>query len=274
MDHIHFYVGLKLTVLNWPKTAWKVLVHSFFYMVVYCSLFVRSVASNDDISSCSVEQLHTSVMFGYDGGSLHVPNTSVWVLVPEGAVPKGQKKEVSVTVHLSRPNDWKELRDCGHTVDLPQVQLGPTGSQFLKPVEVVIENSINDVPEDIEYEFADGDSFKTAVWKQATRENTREEAQSSAMLREPHVSYFVGKKRTHAFYMHFTFGRKKKLRNKSKWLAVTAVIKENTLGVIFYEQNSEGSVVSHSVLENLVKLVYCFKNFLYQIKCVQLNFSG
>ena len=230
-------------------------------MGAYCSLFLRSMASNDDISSCSVEELHTSAMFGYDGGSLHVPNTSVRVLVPEGAVPEGQNKEVSVTVHLCRPNDWKELRDYGHTIDLPQVQLGPTGSQFLKPVEVVIENSINDVPEDIEYEFADGDSFKTAVWKQAIRENTKEEAQSSAMLREPHVSYYVGKKYTHAFYMHFTFGRKKKLRNKSKWLAVTAVMKETTLGVIFYEPNNEGSVVSHSALESLVNLIYFFKIF-------------
>eukprot|EP00112_Aurelia_sp_Birch-Aquarium-sp1_P004430 Seg1501.7 transcript_id=Seg1501.7/GoldUCD/mRNA.D3Y31 product="Netrin receptor UNC5C" protein_id=Seg1501.7/GoldUCD/D3Y31 len=213
------------------------------------------VASNDDISSYSADELHTSVMFGYDGGSFHVPNTSVRVLVPEGAVLDGQRKEVSVTVHLSRPNDWKELRHNGQTIDLPQVQLGPTGSQFLKPIEVVIENSRNDVPEDIEYEFADGDTFETAVWKKAIRENSREKAQSSAMLKEPHVSYYVGKRNTHAFYMHFTFGRKKRLRNKSKWLAVTAVIKGNTLGVIFYEPTNEGSVLLQRRMANSIEVV-------------------
>ena len=191
-----------------------------------------------------------SKTFGYEGGDLKVEGSSVSLRVPKGAIPRGETKNIQAKVHVCQPHDWKELRESGHSVGLPQVELGPDGSTFLKPIEVIFENSPSDVPEDIVFEFAEGELDENASFQEATRANTRKDAKQTAMKVSPHVAFFAGEQNLHAFYMHFTRGRKK-AKLKEMVLKATVFMKVDDftgrtlqLIVAFYEPSAEGELVS------------------------------
>ena len=111
----------------------------------------RISSTDTDIDETRRITLTTTKTFGYEGGSLKVDCSSVSLRVPRGAIPRGETKEIQAKVHICQPHDWKELRESGYLVGLPQVELGPDGATFLKPIEVIFENSpvvisVSDVP--------------------------------------------------------------------------------------------------------------------------------
>ncbi len=190
-------------------------------------------------------------VIGKEGGMIVVQGTSVRVTIPENAI-EGEEQEIEVKVYIGQPNDWKQLKADGHAIDLPQVQLGPSGTKFNKPVEVVTQLNAYEDEEDVEYEFADGELSNSTVWLKATRASSKEKAKRLAVTEEPNVSFYVEDRYMYAYYMHFTLGRTffKRFR-KSKWLGASVYCDYRNflhgrcnLIVIFFEQTVEGKAVS------------------------------
>eukprot|EP00794_Sanderia_malayensis_P018029 gene18029-19835_t len=220
--------------------------------------------------------LETRAKIGPRGGQLKVEGSSVIVNVPKGAII-GKEQEISLKVYLGPPNDYEELERLGHTVELPLVELGPSGLRFNRPVEVVTQNSsvdpddANDEDDGIDFEYADGMFKPDTVWKKALRGSTREESIALAVEQEPHVSFFVTGGQTCAYYMHFTLGRKLLKRSSRKNLAACVYADGKhvqvssclRLGIFFYENSEEGET----------RIVIEFDQFL-NFKILQRNTSG
>ena len=226
--------------------------------------------SNYDSESEQVEAitLRNKMVFGHEGGTLDVPKSSVSIRVPKGAIALGETKEIDVKVKLCRPNDWKCMGKDGYTIDLPQVELGPNGSKFNKPIEVLFENNTAfGVQDDVLFEYTEGSIDKNSKWLPAVKCKTRKEAKSSALNVAPHVAFVAGNKYLHAFYLHFTGGRRKKKIPKYKWLQSVAYLKTGSLlglnvalKVVFYEATPEGKEVNEilfiSLFPSSVNLCY------------------
>ena len=209
--------------------------------------------------------LQATKVFGYEGGTLDVAGSSVHIKVPKGAINQDETKDINVRVTLCRPNDWKCLRDSGYTTALPQIELGPNGSQFNKPIEVLMGSSgTSYTDDDVTFEFRNGSIEDKSEWLPAVKCNSRKNAKLMAQTTVPYVSFFVCDSFLHAFYLHFTMGRQKMKIPKYKWLQTAAFVKtDNVLGgrlaikVVFYEATEEGRTVSmsHMLVVVLSKLV-------------------
>lgn len=189
--------------------------------------------------------------------------------MPKGAINKNEMKEIDVKVKIGRPNDWKELRENGYTIDLPQVELGPNGSWFNKPIELMFENA-SVIQDDVLFEFTEGCIDLESVWLPALECSSRKEAKKSALTKTPHVAFYIGEKYLHAFYLHFTGGRKKKKIPKDVWLQSAAYLKVDNLiddcfalKVVFYEQTEEGKTVSLFLALNLKLHLSCISNCIF-----------
>jgi len=201
-------------------------------------------SSSDEVKALT---LQTSGIFGYEGGTLDIAGSSVHIKIPKGAINKGEIREINAKVKLCPPNDWKSLRESGYTVDLPLVELGPNGSKFSKPIEVLFEKTTTgDSQDDATFEFTEGDINGRSKWLPAVRCNSRKDAKLSALQMAPHVSYVLSEKYLHAFYLHFTGGRKKTKIPPYKWLQAAVYAKaDDLLGdrlamkVVFYQATEE-----------------------------------
>ena len=228
-------------------------------MLLTCNLVFENFFLNRDdplpeSSSNEVEPLtlQASERFGYEGGTLNIPGSSVHMKIPKSAINKGEIREINAKVKLCPPNDWKSLRESGYTIDLPLVELGPNGSKFSKPVEVLFEKRTGtDSEDDATFEYTEGDVNGISKWLPALRCDSRKDAKLSALRMEPHVSYYVSDKYLHAFYLHFTGGRKKTKIPPYKWLQAAAYAKaDDLLGdrlamkVVFYQGTEEHKTVS------------------------------
>ena len=198
--------------------------------------------------------LQASKTFDYEGGTLEIEGSSISVKVPKGAINQGETKDIDVKVKLSRPNDWKSLRDSGYTTALPQIELSPSGSKFNRPVEVLMKSSAPyDIEDDITFEFTEGSINEKSDWLPAVKCNSRKEAKSMALVKSPHVAFFVGERVLFAYYLHFTGGRQKKTIQKQKWFQSSAFVKTNritgerlAIKVVLYEGGKDERTVSIS----------------------------
>ena len=205
-----------------------------------------------DTEKLGIVTLQDSKIFSYEGGTLEITGSSVRMKVPKGAINKEELKDLYAKVRLCRPNDWESLEKSGHTIALPQIELGPNGSQFNKPIEVLMENNTaSGEDNDVSFEFTNGRIDDASTWLPAMKCNSREEAKLSALKVAPHVSFYVGDRYLHAFYLHFTGGRKKMKIPKYKWLQSAAYVKTDYLmggriamKVVFSEATEEGKIVS------------------------------
>ncbi|XP_065070792.1 uncharacterized protein LOC135695589 isoform X2 [Rhopilema esculentum] len=205
--------------------------------------------------------LQRSKFFESTGGYLDIEGTSVSIRVPKGAIPEGQIKMINVSVHICRPNDWKDLQKSGCTTDLPLVELGPKGSRFLKPIEVIIRRPPGDELENATFEFTEEDVLsQDAVWVSATKCISRRQAKSTAKTCKPSVSFCFQKEKLHAFYLHFTGGRIMRKKPKCKWMNASAFFKThgllgNCLGlkIVFWEQTPEGETLMKKEAEEFTE---------------------
>lgn len=231
-------------------------------------------SDNDKLGTITLQENKT---FSHEGGTLEIVGSSVHIRVPKGAINKGESKNITVKVKLCRPNDWECLQESGHTVALPQIELGPNGSQFNKPIEVLMENNTaSDEGDDVTFEFTDGSVDETLTWLPAVKCNSRKEAKLSALTAAPHVSFAVADRYLHAFYLHFTGGRKKMKIPKYKWLQSTAYIKTDhltgdriALKVVFHEATKEGKTVSKSHIIKIIEFNLPYSSLYVQL-CVCL----
>ena len=159
--------------------------------------------------------MKVSKVISSNGGEISYERSSCKLVIPEGALRWGDNVEISYTLYLNRPNDLEELKAKGESIDLPIVDLQPSGTKFLKPVEIHLSNNMDDEVEDIEFEFCEGRYCENSKWLKAERAETREEARAKAEKKIPHVSYVVEKQETIAYYLSFTGARKKK-KNRPK----------------------------------------------------------
>lgn len=185
-------------------------------------------------------------VIGKEGGVIVVEGTSVEVTVPENAI-EGEQQEIEVTVYIGPPDDWRQLELDGHTIDLPQVQMSPSGTKFKRPVEVVTEISYFEEEEDLQCQYANGDLKSRKIWQDAIRAGSKETAKQSAVTEEPHVSFCIENQKMHAYFMHFTLTRSKRKTPKKKKLASSvycdlSYLKTGCLKllVVFYEQTTAG----------------------------------
>ena len=100
--------------------------------------------------------MKVSKRIGYSGSEISCKGSSCRVVIPEGALPPGSNEEIFYKLFVNRPNDWEKLKRKGRNIDLPIVDLEPTGIKFLKPVELHMKNSLCDNIEEIEFQYCEG----------------------------------------------------------------------------------------------------------------------
>ena len=188
---------------------------------------------------------HISKVIGNAGGTISCKGSSFKLVVPKGALPSETNKELYLRLYMERPYDWEKLKKKGHIVELPVIEIGPPGTEFLKPVELHITNRIGKELKDIEFEYSEHEYSEFSKWQKAKREKTRREAWTKAESEEHHVSYVVEKEETIAYCMHFVCGRKIK-KSRSKLIEATVYMSRHShlenyaaLTVYFYEPKEE-----------------------------------
>ncbi len=207
-------------------------------------------------------------LIGKKGGFIDVVETFVKVTIPENAI-EGVQQEIEIKTIICQPNDWSQLESEGYTIDLPIVQMSPSGTKFIKPVEITTEiDSLKDEGE-IECEFAYGDINSNTIWQKAIRASSKKEAERLAVSEEPHVSFWLESLYMHAYTMHFSKVRKiLKGASKSKCLGSSVYCDRKnfrngslTLGVFFYRRTKMGLKVC--INRRLIELQNNWSTVLY-----------
>ncbi|XP_033100588.1 tight junction protein ZO-1-like isoform X2 [Anneissia japonica] len=106
-------------------------------------------------------------MFDHKGGTLTSEETGVSILIPEGALPYGEKQEIYFKV--CRDNSMLPPLDKykGETLLSPLVMCGPHNLKFLKPVELRLPHQTSMTPDGWSFNLKSSDTpaGQPAKWK-------------------------------------------------------------------------------------------------------------
>ena len=195
--------------------------------------------------------LKASRIFDSHGGRLSAAGTSLVLDVPPGAISHGQMQEIYFKIFVHRPYDWQKLKKNKTSVDIPIFDLGPPGLKFAVPLRITFDIDPDQNVSDTGFQFCNGEYSKDAVWADATRAESEEDARKQAALSEPYVSYFVDRGKVIAYYKHFTGGRIVKSSCEKVMIEATVYGKQQThagiclsLQVIFCKDKDESIAVS------------------------------
>ena len=153
---------------------------------------------------------------------------------------------------MCRPSDWKCLGDNGYTTALPHIELGPNGLHFNNPIEVLMESNASfNAEDDVTFEFTEGPMNEKSEWLPAAKCSSRVDAISMSLRRDPHVSFCLGDRFLHAFYLHFTGGRWRNKIPKEQWFKLAAFVNTNkmtgdrlAIKVVLYRSGKDERTVS------------------------------